>query len=84
MKTEEFKKQILPLKDNLFRVAFRITGDRERAEQVVQEAMLKIWHQRDVWVVIEDLPSYCLMVTRNMALQTIRFSPVCREQFAVG
>lgn len=84
MKAEEFKKQILPLKNNLFRVAFRITGDREKAEQAVQDAMLKVWCQRDLWIVIDDLPSYCLMVTRNIALQANRLPSSCYEQFAVG
>lgn len=39
MRTDEFIKRILPLKDNLYRVAFRITGDRNLSEQIVQETM---------------------------------------------
>lgn len=33
----------MPLKDNLLRVAFRITGNVERSEQIVQDVMLKVW-----------------------------------------
>lgn len=84
MSTDDFIKRILPLKDNLLRVAFRITGDKEQAEWIVQEAMLKVWNQRDTWIVIEDLPSYCLMVTRNIALRSVCRTVSGAEQFAVG
>lgn len=83
MRTDEFIKRILPLKDNLYRVAFRITGDRNLSEQIVQETMLKVWNQRAAWMVIEDLPAYCLMVTRNMALQSTCTYSGKREQFAI-
>lgn len=83
MGTDEFITKILPLKDNLLRVAFRITGDAKRSEQIVQDVMLKVWSQRAVWVVIEDIPSYCLMVTRNMALQTNNLYQKQTESFTV-
>ena len=41
MGTNEFTTKILPLKNNLFRVVFRITGDVEQSEQIVQEALLR-------------------------------------------
>ena len=46
MGTNEFTTKILPLKNNLFRVVFRITGDVEQSEQIVQEALLKVWEDR--------------------------------------
>ena len=66
MGTNEFTTKILPLKNNLFRVVFRITGDVEQSEQIVQEALLKVWEDRDSWIVIENLPSYCMMVGPHM------------------
>ena len=78
MKTDEFITRILPLKDNLLRVAYRITGNAERSEQ-----MLKVWGERAAWIVIEDIPSYCLMVTRNMALDTINLQRKRTECFTV-
>ena len=72
MKTEEFTTKILPLKNNLLRVAYRITGNAEEAEDVVQEVMLKMWSQRDSWDTIDSLPAYCMMMSRNLALDRIR------------
>lgn len=71
------------MKDNLLRVAFRITGDAERSEQIVQDVMLKVWDERSAWIVIEDLPSYCLMVARNMALETVNLRKMRTESFVV-
>ena len=72
MKIEEFTTKILPLKNNLLRVAFRITGNTEEAEDVVQEVMLKMWSQRESWDTIDSLPAYCMMMSRNLALDRIR------------
>jgi len=72
MKIEEFTTKILPLKNNLLRVAFRITGNTEEAEDVVQEVMLKMWSQRESWDAIDSLPAYCMMMSRNLALDRIR------------
>ena len=83
MRTDEFITRILPLKDNLLRVAFRITGNADRSEQIVQEVMLKIWNERAAGIVIEDLPSYCLMVTRNMALEMVNLKKKRTESFVV-
>ena len=81
MKTNEFRKRILPLKDNLLRVAFRITGNVEQSELIVEEAMLKVWADRDGWVVIENLPAYCMMVARNLALQK---NGLQQDQYVTG
>lgn len=83
MRTGDFIIRILPLKDNLFRIAFRITGDADVSRQIVREALLKIWSQRDTWMMIENLPAYCLMVTRNIALETVPAQTVRDPLFIV-
>ena len=47
MDTAEFKQQFLPYHRNLYRVAFRLTGNPQEAEDMVQEAYLKLWNKRD-------------------------------------
>lgn len=69
MGTSEFTTTILPLKDNLLRVVFRIVGDAELSERIVQETLLKVWSERSSWAVIENMPAYCMMVARNLALR---------------
>lgn len=69
---EIFKKDILPLKDKLFRIAWRITGDRDEAEDVVQNLMLKLWDMREKWSSIENIDAYCCTISRNMAFETLK------------
>lgn len=68
MKKLTFQNDILPLKDRLFRLALRITANRQDAEDVVQETMLKLWRQRERWDEIENIEQYSLKACRNIAL----------------
>lgn len=71
MKREKFKNIVLPLKDKLFRLALSITGSRQDAEDVVQDAMLRVWQKQSEWDTIENLEGYCLRSARNIALDKI-------------
>jgi RNA polymerase sigma-70 factor (ECF subfamily) len=42
-RAEEFEAAALPHLDELFRAALRVTGDRNEAEDLVQEAYLQAW-----------------------------------------
>jgi RNA polymerase sigma-70 factor (ECF subfamily) len=44
MQLQFFKDNILPQKDRMFRLALCVLQNREEAEDVVQDAMLKIWN----------------------------------------
>ena len=61
--------KILPLKNNLFRVVFRITPETmEQSEQIVQEALLRFGKTGIAGLSLRT-PSYCMMVARNLALR---------------
>lgn len=63
-----FRDNILPLKDKLFRLALRITFDSSEAEDIVQDTLIKAWDKRDEWQQIESIESYCMTITRNLAI----------------
>ena len=44
---EEFASQAVPHMDDLFRIALRMTRDRARAEDAVQETYLQAWKSFD-------------------------------------
>ena len=72
MTTEEFKTELLPLKNKLFRLARHLTGQREEAEDVVQEVYLKVWdmrHQLEKYTSVEGL---LVTMTRNRCLDRLR------------
>lgn len=68
MQKIDFRKDILPLKDKLFRLALRITFDRAEAEDIVQETMIRVWNKRDEWDELGSVEAYCLTVARNLAI----------------
>lgn len=68
MQKPDFRRDILPLKDKLFRAALRITFNRTEAEDVVQETLLRIWNKRGEWTQLESVEAYCLTVAKNLAL----------------
>lgn len=72
MKKLEFRTDILPLKDGLYRLALRITLNREEAEDVVQETMIKLWNQHERWQELESIEAYANTICRNIALDHIR------------
>ena len=63
---------MLPLKNELFRLALRITLNRAEAEDVVQETMIKVWNRRDHWDEIESIEAFCLTICRNISLDKMK------------
>ncbi|MBO4661651.1 MAG: RNA polymerase sigma factor [Bacteroidaceae bacterium] len=63
-----FKNDILPLKDRLFRLALRITLNRQEAEDVVQDTLLKMWARREEWSNVNSLEAMAVTICRNQAL----------------
>lgn len=68
MQEISFRNDILPLKNKLYRLAFRITLNSAEAEDVVQETMIRVWDRRDEWPKFESIEAYCLKVARNLAI----------------
>ena len=67
-----FHNDILPLKNELYRLALRITLNPAEAEDVVQETMMKVWNRRDEWERIESIEAFCLTICRNLSLDKVR------------
>ena len=87
MQKIDFRTDILPLKDKLFRLALRITFDRAEAEDIVQETMIRVWNKRDEWTQFGSVEAYCLTVARNLAIdrsekkdsQTVELTPEAEQ-----
>ena len=72
MKKISFRNDVLPLKNELFRLALRITLNREEAEDVVQETLIKVWNRRDKWDELESIEAFCLTICRNISLDKMK------------
>ncbi len=67
-----FRKDILPLKNQLYRLAQRITLDSAEAEDIVQETLIKVWNKKDQWQEIENIEAFCFTICRNLALDSLK------------
>jgi len=52
----------------LFRITYRMTGRREAAEEIVQEAFIKYWERRDQLPTDDGLKYWLIRVVRNLTL----------------
>ena len=68
MKEISFQNDVLPLKNKLFRLALRITLNREEAEDIVQDTLIKVWNSRERWQQLESIEAYSLTIARNLSL----------------
>jgi RNA polymerase sigma factor (sigma-70 family) len=72
MNFEMFESRVLPVKNKLFRFAFRLLGSSEEAKDVVQEVFIKVWNGRDQMASIDNMEAWCMRITRNLSLDKIR------------
>src|SRR5690554_188744 len=72
MDSERFKKEILPLRQQLFDSSLRILGNEQDAEDAVQESLLKLWRVRDTLKSYVSPGAFAVTVTKNTCLDKIR------------
>lgn len=81
MDTEEFHRQIFPLKNKLFRFAKSFLSQTEEAEDVVQEVFLRLWKKREILDEYRSVEALAMTATKNMCFDKIRSK---RYQFENG
>ena len=72
MTTKQFKLQVLPIKDKLYRYALSIVCDEDLAKDIVQDVFMKLWNQREKLKQIENMEAWSMTVTRNHCLDLFR------------
>ena len=72
MNKVSFQNDVLPLKNQIFRLALRITLNREEAEDIVQDTLMKLWDRRDAWDQIDNLEAFSYTICRNLALDRLK------------
>lgn len=71
MTKEQFQNSVLPLKDRMFRLAFRYLNNRSDSEDAVQDVMLKVWENADASEV-KNLEAWCMTLTKNKSLDMLK------------
>lgn len=65
-------RDILPLKNTMYRLALRITLNSQEAEDVVQDVVIKMWNNRENLESVDNLEAYAMRMARNLALDRQR------------
>lgn len=60
------------VRDRLYRLALRMTGDGGEAEDVVQEVLLSGWQHRSKIEGLDNPPAWLLKMTHNRAIDKLR------------
>ena len=73
MDANDFKRKFLPYHQKLYRVAFRLMGNTQDAEDMVQETYLKLWKKREELPPdIENMEAYCITLIKNLCFDALR------------
>lgn len=72
MELETFKITVLPLREKLFNISRRITEDEADAEDIVQEAFLKLWYIRKELDEYQSVEALAVRMTKNLSLDKLR------------
>ncbi|MDR0938723.1 MAG: RNA polymerase sigma factor [Mediterranea sp.] len=72
MDATSFKSRFLPCHRKLFQVAFRFMGNTQDAEDMVQEAYLKLWDKRDQLDDVLNAEAYGVAILKNLCYDTLR------------
>jgi RNA polymerase sigma-70 factor (ECF subfamily) len=72
MKSSEFKLLVMPYSSRLYRMAFRLMGSREEAEDIVQEVYVKLWGMRNELPAYKSIEALSVRITRNLCLDQLR------------
>lgn len=72
MESSQFKTLFLPCHRKLYAVAWRLTGNAQAAEDLVQETFLRLWTRRQQIVSVECVEAYSITTLRRIFYDTKR------------
>lgn len=72
MTKQEFKNLVLPSRDKFFRVALSLLGNRQEAEDTLQDAFLKLWNMRSRLSEYDSVEGLGMTMTKNLCLDKLR------------
>ena len=70
--SEDFINNLLPLKNKMFRLAYRLLSNRQEAEDVVQETYLKTWNMRNDLEKYRNVEGLLMTMTRNLCMDILK------------
>jgi len=72
MELETFKTTVLPLREKLLKFSLKMTNEGADAEDIVQEAFLKLWYIREKLDGYNSVEALSVQVVKNLCLDRLR------------
>ena len=71
MESEQYKKEILPIRNKLFSYALKLLNNTVEAEDIVQETLLKLWYNRNNLGEYRNIPGLAMQITKNLCINKL-------------
>lgn len=71
MDASEFKSVFMPYQPKLYRTAYAILRNAQDAEDIVQEAYLRLWNRREDMDSAICKEAYCVSMVKNLCVDFI-------------
>lgn len=68
----DFNKDVMPLKNKLYRLALRLLHDHEEAQDITQETLIRLWQRRDSLPHAIDAEKLGLTICHNLSLDALQ------------
>ncbi|MEO1050394.1 MAG: RNA polymerase sigma factor [Bacteroidota bacterium] len=72
MKAKVFEDKVLSLSERIFPMVARMLGNKENAEDAVQEIMIKLWDRRKKLVNHPNITGFVFLTARNYCLDRLK------------
>ena len=72
MTGEDFKKEVFPLKNKIFRFAKRLMNIHAEAEDITQDVFMKLWNKKQDLLLMNSIEAYAITVTKNLCLDKLK------------
>ena len=72
MTADGFKQRILPVQGRLFRLARLFLGNREEAEDALQDVLLRLWANRQELDAYHSVEALAMRITKNLCLDRLK------------
>lgn len=72
MEQEQFKAEVLPLRNKLFSIARNMLGGEQEAEDITQEVLIKLWNARATLNRYNSIEAFAVTITKNTCIDHLR------------
>lgn len=72
MDQKQFKREVLPLREELLFYAQRMLADKDESEDIIQEVFLKLWYMREELNHYNNVAALSMTITKHLCLNRLK------------